>query len=374
MCNPSSPSPTSATALNERGDVVGYIALCGSAGPDRPFIWTAEHGLELIPLPQGSTWGWAAGINEKREIVGTISVPPGGWQGFFLGAGGLVLLPPAGTGGECRAFSINEHSGVAGARAIGDGPLPENAYTWSASTGFEDLGLLTGPGTRAEHIADDGTMLIWLGQSEFDSLGIVWSSQGLIEMGPVPGGFTSTPHSMNLHGTVAGWGQVPSRTFPTGGPVAFVWLNGEYVILDRLPGFILSAALDINAFDTVVGKTWITDSDPNASRAFIWRDGQLIDLNDLIDPVPGRKLTDAYGINDAGVIVTQGQESGSVSFLLTPRDRPASDVDGDCRVDRSDLEFVFRDWGTDQVGSDVNRDGVVDALDFLAVLSGWTQD
>lgn len=56
-------------------------------------------------------------------------------------------------------------------------------------------------------------------------------------------------------------------------------------------------------------------------HAFLYRDGQMVDLNGLIDPTLGITLTDATGINDHGHIVANG---GSHAYLLTPVPEPST--------------------------------------------------
>jgi probable HAF family extracellular repeat protein len=69
------------------------------------------------------------------------------------------------------------------------------------------------------------------------------------------------------------------------------------------------------------------NSDPNDyGTAFIYRNGEMIDLNSLIDPELGWNLVWATGINDEGKIVgtgynALGQEN---SFLLTPNPEPGT--------------------------------------------------
>lgn len=370
MCDGSTSSPTFASALNEHGAVVGHVNYC-VVGPQLPFIWTEDEGLQLIPLPPGATEGLPTDINGKGEVVGTLNVT-GGYHGFFLDAGGFTVLPPAGSVGWNQAAGINEHSVVVGTRSIEDSLNPESLYWWSEDAGFEDLGVLDGPETHAVAIGDDGTTLGWLGTGATSSQGFLWRHGQVIELGAVLDGSTSSPLAMNDN-TVVGSGLVPVPGFPFGGPRGFYWRDGTFSMLDQIPPYLLSAVTGINAVDQMTVGAWYLEGNPNGRRAYILQGGQVSDLNDLIDPVPGRVIKSAVAINDHGVILARGQFGGVVSFLLSPRERPLADITGDCVVGLADLMFVVDDWGADATRSDINADGTVDALDFLAVLAGWTR-
>jgi probable HAF family extracellular repeat protein len=75
-----------------------------------------------------------------------------------------------------------------------------------------------------------------------------------------------------------------------------------------------TAAEDINDSGQIVG--WSTSS---AARAYIYEDGVVTDLNNLILPGSGITLIKATGINNAGQIVGYGRIGSSTrAVLLTP--------------------------------------------------------
>ncbi len=56
-----------------------------------------------------------------------------------------------------------------------------------------------------------------------------------------------------------------------------------------------------------------------AGHAFLWQNGELLDLNDLLPAESGWRLTKANGINNHGQIVGYGLHDGHTrAFLLTP--------------------------------------------------------
>src|SRR4029453_4362381 len=82
--------------------------------------------------------------------------------------------------------------------------------------------------------------------------------------------------------------------------------RGRIVDLGTLPGGDFSQALGINDRGSIVG----TSTSSFGSRAFLWTPtGGLQDLNGLIVP-SSFVLTQAVGINTAGMIVAIGRDAG----------------------------------------------------------------
>src|SRR3954452_15103647 len=87
-------------------------------------------------------------------------------------------------------------------------------------------------------------------------------------------------------------------------------------------GGALSIARGINNSGQVVGFATNIDA---SSRAFLYSNGSMVDLNSLIDPSLNITLQDAHAINDSGQIVVDGLLGGHVqAFLLTPVPEPSS--------------------------------------------------
>jgi probable HAF family extracellular repeat protein len=112
---------------------------------------------------------------------------------------------------------------------------------------------------------------------------------------------------------------------------AFLYTDGQMRDLGTLGppppsafAYEFSGASGINNAGQVVG----TSSSPHPSggsvaTAFVYRDGQMLDLNDLIDPALGIRLTGATAINDQGQIVADdyvagGEDPPFHAYLLTP--------------------------------------------------------
>src|SRR3954470_2469314 len=78
-----------------------------------------------------------------------------------------------------------------------------------------------------------------------------------------------------------------------------------------------SRARDINEAGQVVGDTFSSPGD--FYHAFVYTNGQIMDLNALIDPALQVTLTQGTAINDKGQILANGSSPlGIGAYLLTP--------------------------------------------------------
>ena len=87
--------------------------------------------------------------------------------------------------------------------------------------------------------------------------------------------------------------------------------------LGNLRGHFHNLPVDINNFGHIVGES----GDPhfNERRAFLYADGVIRDLNDLIPRRSGWFLVEANGINDRGEIVGRGiHRNRPKAFILKP--------------------------------------------------------
>ena len=121
-----------------------------------------------------------------------------------------------------------------------------------------------------------------------------------------PGNGPSAAYAMNSRGQIVG-------TAVGTNPV--VWERGKMRYLDDRRGSGLP--LEINAKGDVMG--YFGDRD-GASRAALWRDGKLYDLNIITAGVSAAvTFTHAYDINDAGqIVVIGGRRPRTQAYLLSP--------------------------------------------------------
>lgn len=102
----------------------------------------------------------------------------------------------------------------------------------------------------------------------------------------------------------------------------FLWERGNLVQLPTLAGAVITEAVSLNNAGEIVG----TSALETGSRATLWEDEQVFDLNDLIRsnyPLrPFVTLGNTSSINDRGAIVASGRDSRFPAelrtYLLTP--------------------------------------------------------
>ena len=65
---------------------------------------------------------------------------------------------------------------------------------------------------------------------------------------------------------------------------------------------------------------WFQEGGERETKAFLYKNGNMVDLNDLIAPNSGWVLTEASAVKDAGQMVGYGFYKGVVrAFIATPK-------------------------------------------------------
>lgn len=138
--------------------------------------------------------------------------------------------------------------------------------------------------------------------------GFVYAGGVLTELGTLGGPFSAVT-SINDLGQVVGHLGVdslpgnPGDIYPRS---AFLYENGKMHLLEGVPADWSSGANDIDKLGQVVG--WASGAD--AGFAFLYQDGEMIDLNTLIDPASGWTITGANAINDVQQIAANACRAG----------------------------------------------------------------
>ncbi|MBV8209534.1 MAG: DUF3466 family protein [Burkholderiaceae bacterium] len=136
---------------------------------------------------------------------------------------------------------------------------------------------------------------------------LLWENGTPIDMGNLGGHGWNTPGAINRHGEAAGFANQPNDV--SGGvlaflPEAFTWTRERGMVdIGRLSGDAISEATDINDAGQVVGTSY-ANTDFSGSRAFVYQNGMMSALNDLLTAEDQTSffVSSTGGINDAGEI------------------------------------------------------------------------
>jgi probable HAF family extracellular repeat protein len=302
-----------------------------------------------------------------------------GTFGFVYDGSQVINLGTLPGGTQSHARSINDAGQVVGYWGNNvTGPLPL-AFLWQDGQMTDVSPDFGTPKSRANAINDFGQATGWMG-SNFVNSGnaFIWHNGEVIGLPSLTGAFRSEGYGINNSAHVVGGAKVNT---PEGGPVtycAFVWNGSDTVGLGNLKGFIWSEAYGINDSDVVVGASFNSGGNLNISRAFLWQNGVMTDLNDLIPPSLGITIVTANGINNGGQIAgTANPSAGGNEFavLLTPVAKKVGDLNGDCTVGITDFLALLSAWGSCPLSggcpADLNGDGSVGIVDFLTLLANW---
>jgi probable HAF family extracellular repeat protein len=231
-------------------------------------------------------------------------------------------------GPDSVAWQINEHGEIAGQSYVNSIPnattgVPTIDPFFIGEDGkMVDLGSLGGTVSWATGLNNRGEVI---GAMTLAGDGgwhpFLWSHGVLTDLGTL-GADCGNATAINDAGEVVGIACSPTTFFAT------IWRNGVLTNLGTIAGDTCSESYDINSQGQVVGES-ADCGGPNLGHAWLWENGgPMIDLNTLIPPGSGIRLTHSVSINDRG---------DHRAFVLIPCDENHPDVEG-CDYDTVDAE------------------------------------
>jgi probable HAF family extracellular repeat protein len=325
--------------------LAGAAGLALSAGAARAQSYTVTE-LDLLERT-----GFAFGINDSGAAAASV-VQDWHFRGAYEAGGGPQEIAPLPGDAECWALGVSQ-AGAVVAVSFTLGDLAPKGVLWqsgvSSSLGtfapraISASGLIAGSITisdaalgqvdhAARWIGGNVTDLGTLGGSHSYALGIngygqavgyafaagdagpraaLWQGGAAQDLGTL-GGAVAQAQAIS-----DGRGVVGVSTTASGAWHGFLFtVDSSGAVLSRwdlgtLGGATHSCAYGVNAALDVVGTS--------GSRAFLWRAGQMRDLNTLIPAGSEWVLERAWAISGTGRIVGTGQHRGAPKpFLLTP--------------------------------------------------------
>jgi probable HAF family extracellular repeat protein len=290
---------TRASAINGSGQIAG--ALIGPFGVGT--VATIFSGATFTTFPAfGGPFKEALAINNAGAAVG-FSDPDLNSRHAALFANGTTTDLGTFGGLSSVARDINDAGQIVGGAAQANNI--SHAFLYSNGT-MQDIGTLGGARSGAMGINNASQVV---GYSEFSGApnrhAFLYANGVMADLGTL-GGADSLAWDINNSGQVVG----ESGVGPGSDLQAFLYSNGMMTSLGMLSGSHASTALAINDLGQVVGHSLGSSADPGSWRAFLYKDGVMMDLNELIDPASGWTIVDARGINNSGQVVAMGSKAG----------------------------------------------------------------
>jgi probable HAF family extracellular repeat protein len=359
---PGADSCSGAAGINANGEVVGgsengEIDPLTGINQSRPVRWKDGHIYDLGSF--GGNQGAAISINNRGLIVGgSLNTTPDPFSIFDLLSGSTNgtqtraflwqdgMMRDLGTlgGPDAVAILVNERGQIAGMSYTNSAPSPgcsvllvpgsflaADPFLWDKGE-MKDLGTLGGTcgiplamNNRGQVVGESNVAgdsaphpFLWPGKDgKMQDLGTF-------------GGTYGWAIAINDSGEVVGLASISN-----GQEFAFLWRKGVLTNLGSLVDDPCSQANAINSRGQIVGISTATCNYSTGRKAFLWENGSMVDLNDLIRPGSGMQLTLGETINDRGEIAINGTPSGCdvVEFcghavLLIPCDEGHPNLEG----------------------------------------------
>ena len=327
---------SNATGLNNEGVVVG-ISANDEFSPYAGFpyyhavSWT--HGKISDLGDFGGHGSWAEYVNDSGMIVGFAynTIPD---QYSFHGTqyhaavwqnGQIQDLGTLG-GSDSEAWAVNSSGEVIGNAYTNNLQGPpfnqpqEDAFVWRNGQ-MTDLGNLGGGYSTPSAINSDGDITVISFDGSNENFGSFLWTKGTPYPLPTLGGNFVEATTLNDWDLITG---ASSDTTDTNF-LASLWIPwaGVSVSVGTVEGDSGSLGLGVNNYGVIVGGSGtITLSGTAAyAHAFVWQNGQMQDLNTLIDGSSSLTLNVAYAINDSGEIAGFGTNSNGEThaFVLIPQ-------------------------------------------------------
>lgn len=303
-----------AWGINNKGEIVGESLLADGATV-RATHWSFNLQVSDLGLATGSQHSVAYAINDHGVSVGYSEFADGRrtatlWQGWPRGDSdwGLVDLGAQMNAiGSSIAWDVNNHNQVVGQAALSPGFA--KGFLWDEWDGGRIAGasrFYQGGANRA--INNSGVIVgsaFFFGDPDDAFLSRPDGKGGYFDSDIAPPGYNlSIATDINDFDMCVGF---TSHGVDEGWQAAIFHGRGEVTLLGTLEGLESSEANAVNNNGMIVGYAWDSGDFVENSRAWVWVDGRMYDLNDFITEGSGFvHLLQATDVNDYGDIVGFG--------------------------------------------------------------------
>ncbi|MGN6379634.1 MAG: hypothetical protein ACTHNU_11835 [Gaiellales bacterium] len=289
---------SSATDLNNRGDVVGWSRT--ASGAVHAFVYRDGRMIDIGTL--GGPNSRATAISNNRAVVGTASVAAGSPQHAFLWRANQGAMHNIGNPTPAR---IGDTGAIIG---NGETAAGESQAVYRSTGTWTRLPRLGYDGSIGADVNDSGTAVGTLVDDPHGSAPFEYANGVMHVLPSVPLASETATEAISDTGHIAG------QTFD---PLGIVLWTGSTWQSIPTPALVDPEIHGMNDCDQIVGAHHPTVFfEPSA---FLISNGVGVDLNSLIPAGSGWHLGVATGINDSGEIAGVGRFRGAQrAFLLVP--------------------------------------------------------
>ena len=345
-------------------------AVC-NADPPIPVVSVTDLGT------LGGSDSSGCGVNNKGQVAGTSHLPGDKIiHGFFYADGKMTDLGTLG-GDQSEAHALNDAGQVTGNAEIKPKDHQHHAFIWQQGR-MSEAGTSRADSSDGLAINSAGTVAGRIVRGQFGSSRACLWVNGKVDALDKPafqsGIFSSESDAINNKGQVAGALRMDGRTSTTNFVITYAsdhaslwnghkmselaprgteislanainddgqvvgaisvgpemalhacsWQNGKMTDLGTLAGQN-TVAYGVNQAGLIVGGTNPADLEENGKQfgdtdepqhAFCCLKGEIIDLNDLIDPSSGWVLADARSVSDSNYVTGTGVHNGQAHAYL----------------------------------------------------------
>jgi probable HAF family extracellular repeat protein len=295
-------------------------------GPNSAVVWPVKNVTGIVsgiaqtsaPDPLGEQWSCSFFFPGATAT---------GHQclGFRWRNGLMTALPTLGGTNGFAAGTNNRGQTVGWAENTVHDPscvppqvLQFRAVLWDANNGATELAPLQGDSVSAATAINDRGQAVGISGicdiavGEFSAIHAVrWDNGTVRDLGNIGGDAWNTPTAINERGDVVGFANISPGSALN--EHAFLWTSAAGIRdLGALPGDTTSDANGINNAGLVVGDSCASDG---TCRGFVWQNGAMTNLQDLIASGDDDFIISANDIDDDGRITGQAFDLATVMFV-----------------------------------------------------------
>ncbi len=327
VIDPPGGNESQAYSININGQVVGK-ANSTVGGPSSAYVWDNGVYTDI----GASLFGGASiayDINDSGNVTGDAKDASGVSFAYFWSPADPNNPIPIGPFNGAAPGSHTVGNGINNFDVIiGNGfynSTVSHGFRWTPGDphDFDDLGAIAIPSSFAFDINNAGTTVGASATSATPFHAVTATPTGNFQVlgpnGTLVGGAGSTAVAINDHGVIVGKAKIGDVAGPHH---LFIWQNGQIIDLGTLPsegaGNRSSTPYRISNSGIIVGDS---DVDTGIRHGFVYFNGAMYNLNDLIPDESGFVIKSATGVNEKGQIVGNGgfgYNGDGRAYVLTP--------------------------------------------------------